>query len=52
MAERLLEAANRGMWKSASLEKIAMLKQLIYTSEAQIESKPDNFLPVKWSPKH
>ena len=47
MAERLLEAANRGMWESASLEKIAILKQLVYTSEAQIESKPDDFLPVK-----
>ena len=47
MAERLLEAANRGMWKSASLDKIAILKQLVYTSEAQIESNPDNFLPVK-----
>ena len=47
MAERLLEAANRGMWKTASKDKIAILKQLVYTSEAKIETKPNDFQPFK-----
>ena len=37
MAERLLEASNRGLWESANENQIERLKQLVATSEAQIE---------------
>ena len=37
MAERLLEASNRGLWESANDSQIERLKQLVTTSEAQIE---------------
>ena len=37
MAERLLEASNRGLWEGADPEQIALLKDLVASSEAQIE---------------
>ena len=37
MAERLLEASNRGLWEGADENQIDRLKQLVATSEAQIE---------------
>ena len=38
MAERLLEAFNRGLWKGAEPSQLDYLKQLVGTSEAMIES--------------
>ena len=37
MAERLLEASNRGLWQGAADQQIQLLKGLISSSEAQIE---------------
>ena len=37
MAERLLEASNRGLWEGAADQQIQLLKGLISSSEAQIE---------------
>ena len=37
MAERLLEASNRGLWEGADSEQLALLKDLVASSEAQIE---------------
>jgi cobaltochelatase CobN len=37
MAERLLEASNRGLWESANPEQLGLLKGLVASSEAQIE---------------
>ena len=37
MAERLLEASNRGLWASASEKELLHLQQLVNNSEAQIE---------------
>jgi cobaltochelatase CobN len=37
MAERLLEASNRGLWQGAAEQQIQLLKGLISSSEAQIE---------------
>ena len=37
MAERLLEASNRGLWTSASGKQLLHLQQLVNNSEAQIE---------------
>ena len=37
MAERLLEASNRGLWEGAADKQIQLLKSLISTSEGQIE---------------
>ncbi|BEV36237.1 cobaltochelatase subunit CobN [Synechococcus sp. M16CYN] len=37
MAERLLEASNRGCWQKARIDQIEHLKKLIVSSEAQIE---------------
>ena len=37
MAERLLEASNRGLWTSASEKQLLHLQQLVNSSEAQIE---------------
>ena len=40
MAERLLEAANREMWKSADASELTCLKEIVIKSEAQIEANP------------
>ena len=37
MAERMLEASNRGLWTSASEKQLLHLQQLVNSSEAQIE---------------
>ena len=37
MAERLLEASNRGLWSSAKEEQLLHLQELVNSSEAQIE---------------
>ena len=37
MAERLLEASNRGLWQGAADQQIQLLKGLISSSESQIE---------------
>ena len=37
MAERLLEASNRGLWTGANENQLALLKELINSSEARIE---------------
>ena len=37
MAERLLEASNRGLWTSATKDQLLHLQQLVISSEAQIE---------------
>ncbi len=37
MAERLLEASNRGLWTSATEEQLMHLQELVNSSEAQIE---------------
>ena len=37
MAERLLEASNRGLWTSATSDQLLHLQQLVFSSEAQIE---------------
>ena len=37
MAERLLEASNRGLWSSAKREQLLHLQELVNSSEAQIE---------------
>ena len=37
MAERLLEASNRGLWSKASNDQLDRLKELVSTSEAKIE---------------
>ena len=37
MAERLLEASNRGLWEGAQPDQLDVLKSLVSTSEAQIE---------------
>ena len=37
MAERLLEASNRGLWTSATKDQLLHLQQLVNSSEAQIE---------------
>lgn len=37
MAERLLEASNRGLWQGAADQQIQLLKGLVSSSEAQIE---------------
>ena len=37
MAERLLEASNRGLWTSATKAQLLHLQQLVISSEAQIE---------------
>ena len=37
MAERLLEASNRGLWKQAEPNQIKRLKQLVVSTEATIE---------------
>ena len=37
MAERLLEASNRGLWEGANPEQLGLLKDLVASSEAQIE---------------
>ena len=37
MAERLLEAANRGMWQSAKAQQLQLLSQLVHRSEACVE---------------
>ena len=40
MAERLLEASNRGLWSSAKREQLLHLQELVNSSEAQIERGP------------
>ncbi len=42
MAERLLEAANRGMWNSADQRELISLKEIVNTSEAKIETNQLN----------
>ena len=37
MAERLLEAANRGLWEGASSADLDQLKELVIESEALVE---------------
>ena len=37
MAERLLEAANRGMWQSAKAQQLQLLSKLVHRSEACVE---------------
>ena len=37
MSERLLEASNRGLWTGANENQLALLKELINSSEARIE---------------
>jgi cobaltochelatase CobN len=37
MAERLLEASNRGLWGTATAEQLQLLQQLVNSSEAKIE---------------
>jgi cobaltochelatase CobN len=37
MAERLLEANNRGLWEGASAEQLERLRQLLLSSEALTE---------------
>jgi len=37
MAERLLEASNRGLWTGASQDQLNLLKDLVSSSEARIE---------------
>ena len=37
MAERLLEASNRGLWEGAEPDQIDLLQSLVSTSEGQIE---------------
>ncbi|WP_156303052.1 cobaltochelatase subunit CobN, partial [Methylogaea oryzae] len=39
MAERLLEAAERGMWKEPSEQTLAQLRQLYLQGEAELESR-------------
>ncbi len=40
MAERLLEASNRGLWETADESQLVALKTLVNTSEGLIESGP------------
>ncbi|HGY5542382.1 MAG TPA: cobaltochelatase subunit CobN [Prochlorococcus sp.] len=42
MAERLLEAANRGMWNSADQRELISLREIVNTSEAKIETNQLN----------
>ena len=37
IAERLLEASNRGIWSNAIISEIDILKQIIYETELEIE---------------
>ena len=37
MAERMLEASNRGLWRSATKDQLKHLQALVNSSEAQIE---------------
>ena len=37
MAERLLEASNRGLWTSSTQDQLLHLQDLVNSSEAQIE---------------
>jgi len=38
MAERLLEAANRGLWSDADQSRLARLRDLVLDAEATVES--------------
>jgi cobaltochelatase CobN len=38
MAERLLEANNRGLWESADSQQLDELRALVLSSEQQIET--------------
>jgi cobaltochelatase CobN len=38
MAERLLEAHNRGLWEGAQKNQLEHLRQLVLESEGRIES--------------
>jgi cobalamin biosynthesis Mg chelatase CobN len=38
MAERMLEAHNRGLWVGAQNEQLASLRELVLESEALIEA--------------
>ena len=40
MAERLLEAHNRGLWEGSTQEQLSHLRDLVLTSEALIETGP------------
>ena len=41
MSERFLEAANRGLWSSATEERLEQIKKLVLQAETTVENGPN-----------